>query len=624
MGLWRRARKRGQVLVMVTLALMMMCGMIGLVIDLGWSYYMRKSAQAAADTAALAAVRRAMAIGASMASYDCTGGVVTCASTPIDCPGAPGNLASACLYAQNHGFSTNSRQRVTVQASDQATAPTVVEACGQGGANVHHPPTAGCVDTFYWVTVRISEQIPQLFSAILGNTLGVVSARATAAVARVELIGSLILINRENDPWTPSGNPQPNGYNLYVGGTPDVIVPGGILLASNAAGPSNADPWAGFISGSGTVTAPWTHIRSGGNYAISGGGSWITTPDNMGDGSWFEDPYQNVYGPRQGGQPPLNSNLAAVPAKPVLNGDLSGYCGGTCEPGNYFAVAQVNGQTVATGNQLTITSDVIFNGGAFGDFHFFGGLNVGQARVTFGPGRYVFAGVSDPVRTPLLNNDNKSTLVSSSSGGDAGRLFILTDSPAANSGYPGLVDHVQTIDSYLTGIGGVRRWAGPGNTLYFAKSSIKAGNNLSSRVELWGLNDTSPTLPAELEPFALSPVYGRGAGLMIWQDQRNSYVKYTSDGQVDTSCGDLSDPCYNSSPAPPGDSPQLEIWATPYAKYEGVVYQPRGAWTVLQAAGDYQGAMRIVTGALKTQGSGVLNMAGEAPPIINYMTALVE
>ena len=45
-------KRRGQVLIMVTLALLMLCGMLGLVVDLGWSYFTKKSAQAAADAQA--------------------------------------------------------------------------------------------------------------------------------------------------------------------------------------------------------------------------------------------------------------------------------------------------------------------------------------------------------------------------------------------------------------------------------------------------------------------------------------------------------------------------------------------------------------------------------------------
>src|SRR5574341_1392451 len=89
------SRRSGQVLIMVTLVLLAMCGLMGLVVDLGWSHYVRKSEQAAADAAALAAVKEAMDLAAVTGNYSCTGGVVQCASVPVDCPGAAGNLASA-------------------------------------------------------------------------------------------------------------------------------------------------------------------------------------------------------------------------------------------------------------------------------------------------------------------------------------------------------------------------------------------------------------------------------------------------------------------------------------------------------------------------------------------------
>ncbi|HSB15480.1 MAG TPA: hypothetical protein VLE22_13570, partial [Bryobacteraceae bacterium] len=102
-----------------------------------------------------------------------------------------------------------------------------------------------------------------------------------------------------------------------------------------------------------------------------------------------------------------------------------------------------------------------------------------------------------------------------------------------------------------------------------------------------------------------------------------SYVGYTSAGYVDESCGGLDSPCAGGA-TPPSDSPQLQIWATPFAKFKGLIYQPRGAWTVVQAAGDYDGPLRIVSGALELQGTGRLTLNGESPPIINYVTALVE
>ncbi len=47
--------RRGQALLLVTLALFAMCGLLGLAVDLGWAYFVKKSAQASSDAGALAA-----------------------------------------------------------------------------------------------------------------------------------------------------------------------------------------------------------------------------------------------------------------------------------------------------------------------------------------------------------------------------------------------------------------------------------------------------------------------------------------------------------------------------------------------------------------------------------------
>lgn len=581
--------ERGAVIVMVTLALLAMCGMLGLVVDLGWSYFVKKSAQTAADTAALAAVKAAKDSVSSLGDYSCSGGVVECASAITFCEtGFSGNLQSACTYAQMHGFvdSDEGRQRVSVQAWDRSSSPTSIENCGQGGAEVRHPPTAGCLDTYYWVTVRVVERIPQLFSSIFGNTDGIVSARATAAVAQSEAIGSLILINRETEQWS-----QDTGINLYLGGGPKVTVPGGIILASTEHGPAvPQDPWAGFISGNGVVNTPSTYFRGDGSYAISGGGQWNGSKAK-GNGDMFDDPM------RGHAQPPLKAT--GVPAIAIPGGALNSTICNPCSSGNYYAAAYDSfGNPVSTGEPIVISSDVTFQDGTFGDFYFYGGLNISGATVNFGPGRYGLFGVKDPARTLLFDNENKAQLLSTSNS-DAGRVFILSD-----TNYPNIGPQLAMLPTQ-------KNWT----SLSFSKTQIKAGNNADSRVELYGLDRLN------------SDVINRGltdfAPAVIWQDQRNSYVKYTPTGYVDESCGGLDSPCPGGA-TPPSDSPQLQIWATPFAKFKGLIYQPRGAWTVVQAAGDYDGPLRIVSGALELQGTGRLTLNGESPPIINYVTALVE
>ena len=595
-----RKRRRGQVIVMVTLCLFVLCGILGLAVDLGWMYFVRKAAQAAADAAAIAAVKNVKDSAASLADYSC-GGIATCAATPVDCPGAPGNLQSACLYAAQNGFSAaNSRQWVSVQASDRNTPPTVA-ACNP---LVYHPPTAPCVDTYYWVTVRVGERIPQLFSAVLGNFMGTSAARATAAVAQSEVLGSLILLNRQNERW-----PFDTGTNLRLYGAPTVHVPGGIFLSSNTS-------QAGLIQGRGRVDSPsGTRIRGGGVNAPPG--QWEVWPPKIeGDGSPFWDPMRGK------GQPPIYPNANYIPVPIVSNkatlSSTNPLCpGGVCPPGNYYAAEVPKGCVnpscmIPTGDPIEIGGNVTFGGSSgtlFPTYVFFGGLTMGQSRVEFGSGEYVFAGVKDPSRTSVFNTDNKTLLIGGTGENvDAGRVLIFTD-----SSYEGRLYNARTgIPNFSNSL-----WS----SLQFGDASVKSGNNAGSHVELYGLYKLDPAvIDAGLQEFA---------PLVMWQDQLNSNVKYVTDafghstGQIDISCGGaypLDTPCMN----PESPYRQLEIWSTPYAKYGGVIYQPRGSWTWLQAAGDYVGPLQLISGALNTTGVGNLTLTGPMIPMTVWVTALVE
>src|SRR5580698_5087885 len=64
--------RRGQALLLVTLSLFAMCGLLGLAVDLGWSYFIKKSAQNAADSAALADAYQALATVGETASFSYT------------------------------------------------------------------------------------------------------------------------------------------------------------------------------------------------------------------------------------------------------------------------------------------------------------------------------------------------------------------------------------------------------------------------------------------------------------------------------------------------------------------------------------------------------------------------
>src|SRR5437764_7540090 len=66
--------ERGEALVMVSFGIIFLIGTLGLVMDVGWGYYRKQVAQAAADAVATAAVVNAGT------------GIITCGSGSVLCP----------------------------------------------------------------------------------------------------------------------------------------------------------------------------------------------------------------------------------------------------------------------------------------------------------------------------------------------------------------------------------------------------------------------------------------------------------------------------------------------------------------------------------------------------------
>ena len=258
---------KGQALVMVTLSLVAMCGMLGLATDMGWAYFVKKSAQRAADSAAQAAANQAYTL-VGEGTYACTN--VTC-QTSTSCAAAPNNppatnIDSGCLYAKQNGFATGGNgghQNVTIESN--VTTPA---------------PTAPGIKVDYWATARVTESIPQLFSAVLQFPFATSSARATAAILDVVVPGSLYLLDRENDP-TPNGK----GDDLHMGGGGSVTVAGSAYMASGANGTGNQ--YAADRNGNASMTASYVGMRG----APSDPTAFTPSPAmNQGDGANYQDP----------------------------------------------------------------------------------------------------------------------------------------------------------------------------------------------------------------------------------------------------------------------------------------------------------------------------------------------
>lgn len=162
--------RRGQALVMLAFAMTAIVGFLALAVDLGLAYSIRKSAQAAADAAALAGAQNALGTGVYSS---CTTVVVCQALAPCGAAvgSPPSTIGSACLYALQNGFSNS---------SNNGYVQTVNVASNTAGA---WPGETGVVATDYWVMVQISEQIPQIFSAVLGNP-ALIQVSSVAAIVQ--------------------------------------------------------------------------------------------------------------------------------------------------------------------------------------------------------------------------------------------------------------------------------------------------------------------------------------------------------------------------------------------------------------------------------------------------------
>ena len=305
---------RGQIVLLFTIAVVPMVALLGLVTDIGYMNYIQKSAQAAADASALAAVTRFNStIGGS--TFTCDQFDWICHTAPWQCPPdlttATNPVESACLYANQNGFYTSagSRQNVTVVSNVTASPDT---APGMNSAG-------------WWITVRVVQSVPQLFSAIAGNSTGLVAARATGAVAPG--LGCVYAL----DP-TSSGGYYQNGSTTFTSNC-------GIYVDSNNA-------TAMYNSGNATVSAT--------NYNIVGSVDWhgsITPAPNTGV-SPFPDPLASLQSPSvcslTGGCDaagcPSNSKGISINSDTTLSPGV--YCGGiwvknatvTFSPGRYTIV----------------------------------------------------------------------------------------------------------------------------------------------------------------------------------------------------------------------------------------------------------------------------------------------
>ena len=652
----RSQRSKGQAIVLVTLGILAMCGLMGLAVDVGWSMFVEKEAQAAADTAALAAVEEAMDRLGTTSNFSCSGGgSVSCAPNPVTCSSLSGdtmnNLWNGCLYGIKNGFTdgnTGPVQTVTIQANDGDNLPAIAP---------------GVNDVAYWVTVRTTQQIPQLFSSVLGNTQGVAAASGTAAIVATVVPSSFYALNREGDCTSISGpNTYSSGFDKFCGvdinigggaGQPSGICPGGsvaasicaangIVLSSTCHGDGNqtgcSDPngsgkggggangnWAGQTSnGTGgiNVWALTTLIRSqdSNTGAVNNPDNWDPVPAATTSTLPFLDPYRGT------ADPPLAVPNSALPKCGIPAGTINNTTGSqlVLGPFQYYATDNMGNPT---GEPIRLSGDIRFDGsgdcltgsgispfpstgasslsGQFPAYLFYGGLDTGT-NTHFGPGQYISVGVKNPQNPALLIGGGNRTITGDTA---IGTQFITT-----NAHNPYLASQIApggTADPTMQTVVTVAP--------YYGSIALKGGQSTS--LQLAGINANA--LPAALSSLDL----GRYANNMIWQDRHNSTLLFDTNGNV------VGRPCANGcSTIPPSltslgvtqYSPEFNFQAALNMNLNGVIYQPRGAWTRIQANTDVTSALTVVTGMVWMQGNGTIHLLPTAARVIKYTVALIH
>jgi hypothetical protein len=292
-------RTRGQAALFMTMSITVMLGAIGLVVDFGWAYWRKEAAATAANSAAVAAIAAAssaanQSCGSGTTHWNCSNSY-SCAASPTNPPAS--NLDNGCLYAKQNGFLNTGRQTVTMQA-------------GTGT-----PPTAPGVSAPYYVIVNVSESIPTLFSAVLGQSWMRAASQATAALVAGTSGGCIYVLDA-----SAVGS-------LNMSGTTALTSNCGVYVNSNATGAIN-------MVGSSTITTVGNAKTNVVGTVTLAAGASITPSANTGvSPNSPADPYA--------------ANMPAAPAA------------GSCQP-----TAQFTGSTAHTIPQGTYCDEIKQTGSA--------------------------------------------------------------------------------------------------------------------------------------------------------------------------------------------------------------------------------------------------------------------
>lgn len=385
----RRRAENGQILVVFAGGLVTILLIAALVIDLGFTFMIRRAEQNAADPGAVAAARYIRAPGGTYSDM----------------------VAAACFYAQQNGFFANAPGYPTnagcVPANDpNGTTLTVNWPPGLEGGTFAGDPGK--------VSVVISRQHKSFLAGIVGITkIGVSSAAVAAFDDGNSNSSSLIAL----DPGGCSGNPA--GF-ITGGGTVDIVpaVPGTnggyVHVNSSCAGNTGDDmcstsAGALKIDGGSHMTAPKTYIV--GACSLNGIGASLTSTLDEGSviiGDPLADLPPPSFGPpgafcgdaTQGDPTPINQTTAAGAEGCDFKKKDATY---HLSPGVYYGGWKVTGQNVT----LHLNPGTYIIAG--------GGISIGATGTITS-----VTGASGPAPVMIFSTDDPMYAASCKAGGGGG------------------------------------------------------------------------------------------------------------------------------------------------------------------------------------------------------------
>jgi hypothetical protein len=327
--------RSGQILILSGMTIFLIFGLMGLAVDMGYAFYIKQQAQAAADAAATGAVNYAMKAG----NYTCGQGGVVCGSA-LSCPSPVGTISTAllagCAYANSNGFANTGNQTVSVIANNTAV----------NGAS-----------TSYWVQATVTASMNNMFGFPNGFPSQTIRASSTAGLAstgssNASCIYALGTGTSFYD--TGSGNLTTSACGINVNGAISYTGSGHINTGSINANGNITDTGSGNITASGSILYNGTYHNTGSGHV---------SPAPTTGATAVTDPFASLPSPSVGGCNHTNYSY-------------TGSTNTTVNPGVYCGGMSITG----SGNVTFTTGTYIMQGGGF---NYTGSGNLSGTNVMF-------------------------------------------------------------------------------------------------------------------------------------------------------------------------------------------------------------------------------------------------